>query len=84
MNYPVSRQQLQTIRKENITIESIVESICKGVEKTALNTTEYRYIYVIVRPLSENVLQRVSDQLKQKFTECDVVIGKRYIYVDWY
>jgi len=84
MDYPVSRELLQSMRRENMLIKLVVESICRGVEKTALNTTEYRYIYTIVRPLSEYVLLKISDELRERFTDCNVVIGKRCIYVDWY
>ena len=84
MNYPVSREVLQNMRNENIAIKTLVDIICRGVERTAFETTENRYVYTIVTPISEYILLKISDCLRERFVDCDVVIGKNYILVDWY
>lgn len=84
MNYPITREMLQNMRKENIAVKTVVDIICRGVERTALESTEHRYVYTIVTPLSEYILLKISDSLREKFVDCDVVIGIKYILVDWY
>ena len=83
MNYPVTRQTLQNMRKENTAVKTIVDVICQGVERTAIETTEHRYVYTFAT-ISESILLKIYDSLKEKFIDCDVVLGKNYIWVDWY
>ena len=83
MNYPVTRQTLQNMRRDNTAVKTIVDVICRGVERTAIETTEHRYVYTF-STISESILLKIYDSLKEKFIDCDVVLGANYILVDWY
>jgi hypothetical protein len=105
MEFPISRERLQNYKlHEALSVENKqrvlreIQTICKDVEYTVLNTNERKFVYRISGDIknpnlyksrlnqSVNVLKELLvAEIRKKFPDCTVIVDplETYIIIDW-
>jgi hypothetical protein len=97
MQFPITREELQSYRTRNrkeedinVYVVDLVNEICKKVQRSAMAFYQVdRCVYPTEKSQffvdGVNIFSRVIDTLKKRFPDCDITIDEnmKYLIIDW-
>lgn len=104
MKFPITRERLQQYRSNEFLsneteerINKVIDTICKSIERTIINTNERKYVYDIdfnsnikanlrqtmgvILPQQKSILNEVLERLKEKFIDCKILVDPLEKYI---